>query len=82
MGVHSNIALLGGPRQSDDVGRRVLICFNYDTNHRATGVIVRDDIEEPGRTIFKLDDGRYLLSTECQWTYAEFKPKGPDGKPL
>ncbi len=32
------------------------------------GVIVRDDKEEPGEKIIKLDDGRYVLATECQYS--------------
>jgi hypothetical protein len=29
------------------------------------GTIIRDDMEEPFRTIISLDDGRVILATEC-----------------
>jgi hypothetical protein len=31
------------------------------------GVVIRDDAEAPGRMMIKLDNGRVLLATECQW---------------
>lgn len=31
------------------------------------GVMERDDSEEPFRGIIRLDDGRHILTTECQW---------------
>lgn len=49
------------------LGKRVEVIFNYDTRHPIQGQIVRDDQEEPRFTIIKLDDGRYVLTTECQW---------------
>lgn len=69
MGIVVNISHNTFPKQSPDLGRRILVCFNYDLSRQLEGVIVRDDMEEPGRMIIKLDDERYVLSTECQWTY-------------
>lgn len=66
MGTHTNISFTDFPEQGSWLGKQFRICFNYDTTKTLTGICVRDDREEPGRTIFKLDDGRYVLSTECQ----------------
>lgn len=55
------------PTQGEYLGRRVEVCFNYDAEAPLRGEIVRDDMEEPMRTIIKLDDGRYVLATECQY---------------
>jgi len=43
------------------------VCFDYDTSRTLLGLVVRDDAEEPGRMIIKLEDGRHVLSTECQY---------------
>lgn len=69
--MHPNIAPTHGrfPRQSADVGRRVRVCFDYDTSRTVGGVIIRDDTEEPGRMMIQLDDGPVVLSTECQYTW-------------
>lgn len=56
------------PKQSDQLGYRTEVCFHYDSSHRVGGTIVRDDMEEPWRTIIQLDDGPLVLSTECQYT--------------
>lgn len=76
MGVVKNIRFDQFPKQcraSDfgGVGTDVLVLFNYDTEHKIPGVIVRDDAEEPYVTIIKLLDGRYVLATECQYTSAK-----------
>lgn len=67
MGSVDNITHDTFPKQGSWLGNKVKVCFHYDTNHRIGGVIVRDDVEEPFVTIFKLDDGRYVLSSECQY---------------
>ena len=43
------------------------MCFNYDTSACIFGEVIRDDAEAPGVMIIRLDDSRYVLSTECQW---------------
>ncbi|WP_260973634.1 hypothetical protein [Mycolicibacterium llatzerense] len=43
------------------------MCFDLDTEATFGGEIVRDDAEPPGVTIIRLDDGRHVLSTECQY---------------
>ena len=55
------------PAQGEWLGKKVRVCFNYDTSRTITGIVVRDDTEEPGRMIIKLEDERYILSTECQY---------------
>jgi hypothetical protein len=68
MGVVPNISHDKFPQQGKFLNQRVQVCFNYDTSNLIGGAIVRDDTEEPGREIIKLDDGRYVLSTECQYS--------------
>lgn len=55
------------PVQGSFKGRRVRVCFNYDSSRTIEGTVVREDIEEPGRMIIQLDDGRVVLSTECMY---------------
>ena len=64
---HEKIASMDDfPKQGSYLGRRVRVCFNYDTDHTIAGEIVRDDAA--GLTIIKLDTGLYVLGTECQYT--------------
>lgn len=56
------------PKQGEWLHKRVKVFFHYETEHIKLGTIVRDDTEEPFRTIFRLDDGRYVLSSECQYS--------------
>lgn len=55
------------PKQGSWLGRRCKVCFDYDTSHTVLGTVRRVDMEEPGRMIIELDDGRLVLSTECQY---------------
>jgi hypothetical protein len=57
------------PKQGAYVGRRVRVCFDYDTSKQVTGTVVREDVEEPGEMIIKLDNGRYVRSVECQYGF-------------
>lgn len=68
MGCHINITADRYPGQGARLGRKVKVCYHYDTSKRHNGVIVRDDAEEPYVSIIKTDDGRYLLTTECQYS--------------
>lgn len=54
------------PEQGSFIGRRVEVCFSYDTNKTLFGKVVRDDAE--GVTVIALDDGRYVLGSECQYS--------------
>ena len=69
MGIISTITHGKFPKQSEDLGIDVNVCFHYDTKHTLKGKIVRDDVEEPFRTIIQLENGNYVLGSECQWSY-------------
>lgn len=56
------------PEQGEELGKRVRVCFHYNTENNINGTVVRDDVSEPFKTIIALDDGRFVLSTECQYT--------------
>jgi len=85
MGVVNNIDYDHYPLQADanykypSVGKRVKVCYEYDTSRYHYGIIVRADIEEPGETIIQLDNGRYLRAVECQYCFVDrFEKKGFD----
>lgn len=65
------------PKQADEnykyqsIGKRVRVCYHYNTNYYDEGIIVRSDIEEPFETIIKLDNGRYLRGVECQYSFID-----------
>lgn len=68
MGVVANITIDKFPEQGAWLGKSCDVCFHYDSSRTIRGEIVRDDAEEPGLTIIKLSDGRYVLATECMYT--------------
>jgi hypothetical protein len=65
------------PKQADEnyeypkIGKRVEVCYHYDTTKYHQGTIVRNDIEEPFETIIQLDNGRFLRAVECQYKELE-----------
>ncbi|ADX87911.1 hypothetical protein [Vibrio phage JSF13] len=65
------------PEQGSYLGKRVQVCFHYDTQpeHMFKGKIIRDDMvdETQGLTIILLDDGRVVTSTECQYSIVKEK---------
>lgn len=71
MGVVKGINFEDYPEQEKEryvyVGQRVKVCYEYDLSKYHLGIIVRDDKTEPFETIIKLDNGRYLRGTECQF---------------
>lgn len=71
MGVVANISYASFPKQSECIGKKVSVCFHYDTAHCIDGIIVRDDAEAPYRTIIQLVNGAVVLSTERQYTYPQ-----------
>lgn len=77
MGVHPNISHAKFPKQGDYYGHRCRVLFNY-SEPEILGRIVRDDVEDPFLTIIHLDDGRHVLTTECQ--YSPFEPPEPAGR--
>ena len=68
IGVVENVRADAFPRQGSWLGKTVGVCFNYDTSQLLAGVVIRDDAEAPWQTILRLDDGRVVLSTECQFS--------------
>lgn len=50
---------------SDWYGRRVMVCFDYDTAHAQPGTIAADEPTMP--TVIVLDTGEFVLGTQCQW---------------
>lgn len=57
------------PKQDENfLNKRVKVYFHYDTSKFIKGYIVRYDMMWPFRTIIKLDDERYIVGTECQYS--------------
>jgi len=56
------------PKQGTYLNKRVDVCCDCNTRNTIPGIIVRDDAEEPYTTIIKLDNGKYVLATECQYS--------------
>lgn len=56
------------PKQGEHLGARCIVAFNGDLANLIGGEIIRDDMEEPHRTIILLDDDRTVLATECAYT--------------
>ncbi len=73
MGCVKTISAFSFPMQSEYVNRRCEVCFHYDTTVKFFGTIIRDDRADPFETLIKLDDGRVIRATECQYSI-----KGPD----
>lgn len=79
MGIVKGIGYDEWPKQGANLGREVRVCFRYDASRTLRGTVIRDDIEEPFRTIIRLDDGRVLLASECQFSIgASVGPTIPD----
>lgn len=55
------------PKQGPFLGKRMRVGFHYHTDDCIGALCVRDDAEAPWRTIFQLDDGRFVMATECQY---------------
>lgn len=68
MGVHPNVGLNKFPKQGGWLNKEAKVMFNFDSSTISKGVIVRDDMEEPFVTLIKLEDGRIISSTECQYS--------------
>lgn len=67
MGVVDGIGHDEWPRQGTHLGMRVEVMFNYRLP-KLGGVVVRDDRDPPHIGLIRLDDGRHVLMTECQYT--------------
>lgn len=66
MGCHANIGYGKWPEQGLHLGQRVEVVFDFG-EERLTGTVVRDDLDDPYVTIIKLDCGRHVLASECQY---------------
>lgn len=71
MGVIQTITHNTFPKQGDSIGRKASLCFHYNSDLRVDAIVVRDDVENPFRTIFKTEDGRLILSTECHYSWKD-----------
>lgn len=67
MGVEKNVGFDKFPEQGSFLHKRVRVFFNYDTTKAIYGRVVRDDMEDPFLILIKLDDNRYVRSSECQY---------------
>jgi len=67
MGIEQNVGFDVFPKQGEYLGKAVEVCFNYDTVKSLRGKIVRYDMEKPFRTIIELQDGKYIMASECQY---------------
>jgi len=67
MAAQKNVGYDTFPKQGTFLNQTVAVVFHYDTTRTLFGVVVRDDCEEPGLMIIKLDDGRHVMATECQY---------------
>ncbi|MCV7360902.1 hypothetical protein [Mycolicibacterium neworleansense] len=56
------------PVQGRFKDRRVIVRFLGNPSATFAGRIVRFDVADPFVTIIKLDDGRYVLATECLYS--------------
>jgi hypothetical protein len=74
MGVEANVGATEFPKQGPHLHRAVGVCFRYATGDLIGGIVVRDDMEPPYRTIIRLDDGRFVLASECQYTIVPTVP--------
>lgn len=55
------------PKQASYLGYKCEVVFGYNTEDIFTGTIIRDDGEKPHVTIIALDNGKVVLSIECQF---------------
>lgn len=67
MGCVDSITAETFPKQGYHLGKKVRVCFHHDTTKEIDGEVVRDDMEQPYLTVIRLDDGRHVLATECQY---------------
>lgn len=71
MGSKENINYDQYPKQTNKVGKKVEVCYHYNTSKTHHGFILRDDAEDPYETIFQLENGRVLRSVECHYRFLE-----------
>lgn len=70
MGCHKNIDHDKFPKQGSLITEeKIRVCFQYDTEKSFKAKCLRNDIEEPFKTLFQLEDGRVVEAAECQYTF-------------
>jgi hypothetical protein len=70
MGVSAFVSGTKYPEQDkNSIGKRVGVYFNYNTETKYLGTMLRYDKTEPYQCIIQLDDGRVVLATECQYSF-------------
>ncbi len=59
------------PKQSDALGKEVLVCSKKDKDmlHTVKGTIVRDDAERPYETIIRLENDRFVTGREVFYSF-------------
>ena len=67
MGIEKNVGFDEFPKQGSLLGKQIEVYFNYDNSRTLAGKIVRDDMDKPYTTIIELENGKYILATECQY---------------
>jgi hypothetical protein len=67
MRLEKNIEPNKSPEQGAWIGKEVEVYFN-DASKTLNGKIVREDIGKPYKTIIELEDGKYVLATECKYS--------------
>lgn len=67
MGTSPYVNVDSYPKQGQHLGKRVVVIFEYDTRHPFEGEIIRYDSTAPFVGVIKLDNGRVVLMTECQY---------------
>lgn len=66
MGMHPSIGKDRFPRQGA-VGERMKV--RLSDGSELGGTMRRDDMEAPWLTLIELDDGRFVLGTECVYAF-------------
>ena len=70
--LYENVTSSRFPKQCEArLNRKVFALFHDDLMLRVPGTLVRCDEEMPYVTILKLDDGRFILDTECIFEYED-----------
>lgn len=76
MGNVAGVSATEYPRQGGLVGKRVRVCYHYDTENVTEGVCIRDDMSAPYETILQLDNGRVVRGAECQYQQLSLRVPG------
>lgn len=62
------------PKQDESlIGLQVIVTIDCDVTNLLYGSIVRADAEPPFIKIFELENGRYVLASECQHNVSQFQ---------